>query len=236
MKTTSILSAIAASAAVASAQFRYEDGEYICEKPNAAYCSTDSLKTDIIIRCNGTVGQPGRCTDNLIGEPPVGVWSGLCWESSRTSGDAACEKNCVVYGQNGTFTLPASECTPSYTATATATASASPSASPSATATGSETESPSTLTQTEQTTLTTTVCPPSETLTTKSFSYRHHNSTLTVSGTISVPTVTKSRTPTGPGATGTSTGVQPPIATGGAGVNRAAGALAVLGAAAAFLL
>jgi hypothetical protein len=62
MKTT-ILSAVLASAAVASAQVKYEDGKYICEQENASYCGGSSLGTDIIIRCNGKVGTPGRCTN-----------------------------------------------------------------------------------------------------------------------------------------------------------------------------
>jgi hypothetical protein len=69
MKTTSIISAVLASAAVASAQVKYEDGKYICETPDAAYCAGDSLGTDIIIRCTGTSGQPGRCSNVSI--PPA---------------------------------------------------------------------------------------------------------------------------------------------------------------------
>jgi hypothetical protein len=61
MKTTSIL--FLASAALASAQVKYEDGKYVCEQENASYCAGDSLGTDIIIRCNGKVGQPGRCSN-----------------------------------------------------------------------------------------------------------------------------------------------------------------------------
>lgn len=64
MKTTSMLSAALASAALASAQVTYQDGKFICEKADVAYCAGDSLGTDIIIRCNADkVGQPGRCTD-----------------------------------------------------------------------------------------------------------------------------------------------------------------------------
>jgi hypothetical protein len=77
MKTTSILSAVLASAAVASAQVRYEDGKYICEQENASYCGGGSLGTDIIIRCNGKVGQPGRCTNvrlpNQLPSTPKGT-------------------------------------------------------------------------------------------------------------------------------------------------------------------
>jgi len=57
---------VATSAAFASAQvtFNSTTGKYTCAKPNVAYCAGDSLKTDIIIRCDANgVGQPGRCTD-----------------------------------------------------------------------------------------------------------------------------------------------------------------------------
>jgi hypothetical protein len=63
MKATSILSAVLASAAVASAQLTGEEGNFVCGQEDAAYCAGDSLGTDIIIRCNGKVGQPGRCSN-----------------------------------------------------------------------------------------------------------------------------------------------------------------------------
>lgn len=62
MKTTSIL--ILASAALVSAQVKYEDGKYICEKANAAFCAGDSMGTDIIIRCGADkIGIAGRCSN-----------------------------------------------------------------------------------------------------------------------------------------------------------------------------
>jgi len=57
---------------------------------------------------------------NLAGQPPVGNTPALCWQTDENSGDAACEKNCVVYGgsgnHDGDFTLPADVCTPTFTA------------------------------------------------------------------------------------------------------------------------
>ncbi|PBP25514.1 hypothetical protein BUE80_DR003590 [Diplocarpon rosae] len=91
-------------------------GTFICpaDKPNGAFCAGDSLSTNIIIRCKDGVGQPGNCNDNLAGYFPYGVRSAPCWQSSATSGVAACSKNCVVQGgsgtYNGTLTLP--NCTP----------------------------------------------------------------------------------------------------------------------------
>ncbi|KAK4153904.1 hypothetical protein C8A00DRAFT_14905 [Chaetomidium leptoderma] len=248
MKTTSILGAVLASAAVASAQVKYEDGKYICEQENAAYCAGDSMGTDIIIRCNGKVGQPGRCTNNLAGQPPLGVKPALCWQTSPTSGDAACEKNCVVYGSsgnyNGTFTLPADACTPTYTAISSSSATVPPSSLSSLTGVP---------TLTEETTLTTTICPS----TTEAISpssdkpqppYSLGNSTVTTAMTnppltrttaLTNPALTTSTTaltnpPVGaPNATRTGGG---PIPTGAAASNQAAGALVVLGGMMAFLL
>jgi hypothetical protein len=63
MKTTSIFGAILAAAGAANAQYHYVNGQFTCDQPNAAYCAGNSLGTDIIIRCIGTVGHPGRCSD-----------------------------------------------------------------------------------------------------------------------------------------------------------------------------
>ncbi|CZT01357.1 uncharacterized protein RAG0_09031 [Rhynchosporium agropyri] len=109
---------VVATAAFASAQVTYDDktGKFICpaDKPNGAFCAGDSLGTNIIIRCTNGIGQPGNCNDNLAGYFPFGVRSSQCWQSTPTSGIAACAKNCIVQGgsgtYNGTFTLP--NCTP----------------------------------------------------------------------------------------------------------------------------
>ncbi|KAI9055931.1 hypothetical protein LZ554_000866 [Drepanopeziza brunnea f. sp. 'monogermtubi'] len=103
-----------AMAAVASAQATFDPvtNKFVCpaDKPNGAFCAGDSLGTNIIIRCTDGVGQPGNCNDNLAGYFPFGVRSSLCWQSSATSGIAACSKNCIVQGGsgtlNGTLTLP----------------------------------------------------------------------------------------------------------------------------------
>ncbi|KAF9882011.1 hypothetical protein CkaCkLH20_00047 [Colletotrichum karsti] len=112
MKTTSAI--ILAVSAVASADVTYNatTGEYICSRPNAQWCAGGSFESDIIIRCNAQGrGQPGRCTNNLAGQPPIGVNPSLCWQSTADAGDAACEKNCVVYADTP-FRLPGSVCTP----------------------------------------------------------------------------------------------------------------------------
>lgn len=68
MKNSALIT-ILASAAVATAQVTLDNGTYTCSKPNVAFCAGDSLKTDIIVRCDSTGrGQPGRCSD--VGLPP----------------------------------------------------------------------------------------------------------------------------------------------------------------------
>jgi len=67
MKNSAI--ALVASAALAYGQgytFDEATGKYTCSKPNVAFCVGDSMQTDIILRCMGTVGQPGRCGDVSI--------------------------------------------------------------------------------------------------------------------------------------------------------------------------
>ncbi|KAF6826941.1 hypothetical protein CMUS01_09216 [Colletotrichum musicola] len=113
MKTAA--SVVLAASALASAGVTYNatTGEYICSRPNSQWCAGDSFGTDIIIRCNSSArGQPGRCGDNLAGQFPVGVNPALCWQSNADAGNAACEKNCVVYAADGSFRLPPSVCTP----------------------------------------------------------------------------------------------------------------------------
>ncbi|TFB05420.1 hypothetical protein CCMA1212_003181 [Trichoderma ghanense] len=114
MKTSAVIVAVAA--ALVSAQAPPEGTNKVsCAKPNAAYC----MGGDIIVRCDGnSIGTAGRCSDNVAGYPPQGGVA-ECWQSSELAGDAACQKNCVVYAQPS-FTLAASECTPSFTASATA--------------------------------------------------------------------------------------------------------------------
>ncbi|ROV98503.1 hypothetical protein VSDG_04328 [Cytospora chrysosperma] len=122
MKSITLL--LAASAGLTTAQLQYNEtsSQFTCAEPDQAYCVSDSLQSSIIVRCDdNAIGYPGNCDDNLDGEPPLGLQYSPCWQTSNTTGDAACSKNCVVYGSsgnyNGTFTLPADECTPTYTAT-----------------------------------------------------------------------------------------------------------------------
>jgi len=119
MKTSATL--VLAASALSSAQVVYNSttGQYICSRPNSAFCAGDSLGTDIIIRCDANgFGQPGRCTNNLAGQFPLGVQPALCWQSQPQAGDAACEKNCIVYASQP-FRLPSSVCTPYATASGT---------------------------------------------------------------------------------------------------------------------
>ncbi|KAJ9165425.1 hypothetical protein NKR19_g433 [Coniochaeta hoffmannii] len=235
MKNSALLT-ILASAAVASAQVTVDNGTYTCSKPNVAFCAGDSMKTDIIIRCDSTgQGQPGRCSDNLAGEPPVGVQPALCYQSDATTGDAACEKNCVVYGGsgngNGTFTLPADQCTPTFTATDTGSGSST------ATSTASSSESTSSeTTSTETVTECISVCPTDTASTTPAGPttgpvYPTGNGTITTSPTLTKPTTLTTGVPVKPTTTGPSS-----VPTAGAAANAAGGLLAGFGLALAYIL
>ncbi|KAG8169015.1 hypothetical protein KVR01_001764 [Diaporthe batatas] len=141
---------VAVGAGLVAAQVNYTNGHYECALPHQVYCLGESLATNVIVRCDeSAIGQVGNCND-----------------TSNITGDAACSKNCVVYGSsgnaNGTFTLPAEVCTPTYTATPSL-------ATISSTSTQSLTVSPSSdsdSTQTDISTVTTTVCTESESSTT----------------------------------------------------------------------
>jgi len=50
------------------------------------------LASNIIVRCVNGVAQPGNCNDNLDGVFPQGSFGALCWQTSNSTGDAACEK------------------------------------------------------------------------------------------------------------------------------------------------
>lgn len=190
---------------------------------------------------------------NLAGQPPLGNHPALCHQSSPTAGDAACEKNCVVYPASGKpFTLTASECTvpgaeptttltfinpgtntnlPTYTATDTA--------EPTTTITfinpGTNTHLPThTATDTEPTTTITYIHsvppPPSSS-----------SSSGTQSGAATLTTALVNPGNNGTGGPGTGTGgPKPPVSTAGAVANQVAnqvaGTLAVLGGIAAMLL
>lgn len=195
MKYTAAL--VLASAALASAQgvkYNSTTGQFICppEAPEGAFCAGTSLSTNIIIRCHKGIGQPGNCNDNLAGYPPMGVQPAQCWQSTETAGDAACSKNCIVYGAsgkaNGTFTLP--DCTPYYTATSSTVApTTTPSGGNSTTITYTGTTTCTTDGTTTTKTYTTTYCPDTETL-----------STVTVPSTTPVyPTSLPTGYPTGTG-------------------------------------
>ncbi|KAK0614167.1 hypothetical protein B0T14DRAFT_298369 [Immersiella caudata] len=258
MKNTVALALALASAGLASAQAVYgADSTFTCTKPNAAYCAGSSLGTDIIIRCNGTVGQPGRCGNNLAGQPPLGSGGALCYQTSPEAGDAACEKNCVVYAPSSSFTLPASLCTPTYTATTQSLSTTiiieTPHPTNSLTTTtiidGIPTTKKTTCTESLSTTIIVDPIPTSTKKTTAKTTAKTTDTTCTesLSTTIIVepiPTPTKSYTQTNSTLTRstttfitTPTGTnRPPPVTAGAANNKAMGGLAVVGLAAAYLL
>ncbi|MCJ1483630.1 hypothetical protein MMC06_003798 [Schaereria dolodes] len=100
----SIAAIIAIFITLVHSQVTFSNNTFQClgASENKAFCAGDSLQTNIIIRCVGTVGQPGNCNDNLAGIPPVGVKVfAPCFQSSPTAGDAACSFDGVAYPDNG---------------------------------------------------------------------------------------------------------------------------------------
>lgn len=121
--------ALAAVAAV-SAELVYENGEFKClgDAAGKNFCAGDSLQTNIIIRCTGEKGQPGNCNDNLAGVPPIGVKTfAPCYQTSNTTGDAACSYNGMAYPDSGEpFAIPGSSSSSAAPTYGASTSSAAP--------------------------------------------------------------------------------------------------------------
>ncbi len=91
-----------------------------CPIPNAAYCDGDSLNTHFIIRCRGVIGHVENCDQSLYRKFPEGISLSPCFQTSAYSGDAACTKNCVIYGSSGNYNGSSSvlsDCVPGATPT-----------------------------------------------------------------------------------------------------------------------
>ncbi|MCJ1462154.1 hypothetical protein MMC07_000754 [Pseudocyphellaria aurata] len=109
MKSLALITILSTTVALVCAQVTLDPntGHYVCPA-NAgpvplAFCAGESLATNIIIRCDGLVGQPGNCNDNLAGIPPVGVkLFAPCYQSSTVAGDAACSYDGIAYPDSGT--------------------------------------------------------------------------------------------------------------------------------------
>ena len=59
---------------------------YSCPRVYGNFC----LSASVILRCHKHIGRPENCNNALVGGPPGDDAS--CWETSSTSGDAACSK------------------------------------------------------------------------------------------------------------------------------------------------
>ncbi|KAI6346763.1 hypothetical protein MCOR25_010968 [Pyricularia grisea] len=93
------------------------NGTVACLKPGGSFCLGDSLATDYIVKCDDKgVAQVSSCCDILAAKFPLDA-PGTCWQTSPSSGDAVCEKNCIAYCESDTFVLPTQQCTPSTTQT-----------------------------------------------------------------------------------------------------------------------
>ncbi|MCJ1245384.1 hypothetical protein MMC30_002588 [Trapelia coarctata] len=146
MHSLSLAAVLATYLTAINAQVVYTNGTFQCLGPAADknFCAGDSLSTNIIIRCTGTKGQPGNCNDNLAGVPPVGVKTfAPCFQTSNTTGDAACSYNGIAYPSDGrapfniTDGTPVSSSSPTSSST-TATETASTTVTETTTATETE--------------------------------------------------------------------------------------------------
>lgn len=69
------------------------DGTLNCpaDANRRSYCAGDSNSTEFIVHCNNGDARLGACSLDLVGVQPVGVKLGaVCFEESKTSGDAVC--------------------------------------------------------------------------------------------------------------------------------------------------
>lgn len=69
MKYITLLLAAASSAGLTTAQLQYNQttNQFTCAKANQAYCVSDSLQSNIIVRCDqDAIGGPGNCDDVRI--------------------------------------------------------------------------------------------------------------------------------------------------------------------------
>ncbi|KAK6345746.1 hypothetical protein TWF718_007653 [Orbilia javanica] len=69
------------------------DGTLNCppEATRRSYCAGDSNSTEFIVHCNDGDARLGACSLDLVGVQPVGIKLGaICFEESKTSGDAVC--------------------------------------------------------------------------------------------------------------------------------------------------
>ncbi|KAK6504551.1 hypothetical protein TWF481_006492 [Arthrobotrys musiformis] len=69
------------------------DGTLNCptDAVRKSYCAGDSNSTEFIVHCNNGDARLGACSLDLVGVQPAGVKLGaICYEESKTSGDAVC--------------------------------------------------------------------------------------------------------------------------------------------------
>ncbi|KFY75391.1 hypothetical protein V499_04623 [Pseudogymnoascus sp. VKM F-103] len=202
LSTALLISASAALTSATGPDYDPATGKWTCHVPDAVYCAGDSLKTNIIIRCTGLVGQPGNCNDNLAGEPPVGVQPTLCYAPQLHS--AACVKNCIVYGGSGnldgTFPLPEDVCTPTPEPTATTvTDTAEPTTTDEPTATTvTDTAEPTTTDEPTATTVTDTAEPTTTTDEPTATTITHTREPTTTTDEPTATTITHTAEPTEP--------------------------------------
>ena len=93
----SLAFSLIAASLVAAGRLSHDKRTHTCQ-PGTAWCAGDSLGTDIIIRCNRQGKEKARrCSDELAGQPPQGLYPALCWQQDSHSGIAACAKNVSLF-------------------------------------------------------------------------------------------------------------------------------------------
>jgi hypothetical protein len=72
--------------------YNSETNTYTCpaNNPDGNFCM--NVGGFYIIRCHNGVGNPGNCSANLVGRPPIETGYSPCWDTSITSGTAVCSK------------------------------------------------------------------------------------------------------------------------------------------------
>ncbi|KAI5210337.1 hypothetical protein AUEXF2481DRAFT_25100 [Aureobasidium subglaciale EXF-2481] len=95
-----------ATAGLSTAQvIKNGNGTYTCALSSGTYCTSTSLESNMIIRCNGGIGYASSCDERLADKAPLGSQYAPCWQTSARSGNAQCSKNGMIY-PDGNNTTP----------------------------------------------------------------------------------------------------------------------------------
>ncbi|KAI5242217.1 hypothetical protein E4T43_04962 [Aureobasidium subglaciale] len=100
------VSILVATAGLSTAQvIKNGNGTYTCALSSGTYCTSTSLESNMIIRCNDGIGYASSCDERLADKAPLGSSYSPCWQTSARSGNAQCSKNGMIY-PDGNNTTP----------------------------------------------------------------------------------------------------------------------------------